>query len=88
MVSGDPGVIQKSDLPVGFELTELQQVIIRAWITHRGLGTGDYLFPSRMSLSPHITAQQYARIIDFWITLNGLATITRNNERRQWIAPR
>lgn len=63
---------QKTGLPVRFELTEQTREAIQAWITHRGLGTGDYLFPSRISFSPHITTRQYARIVDFWVSLIGL----------------
>ncbi len=63
---------QKTNFPVRFELTEQTRGSIRAWIGFRGLSTGDYLFPSRLRNSPHITARQYARIVDTWIALIGL----------------
>ena len=63
---------QKTGLPVRFELTEQTRETVQAWIASQKLGAGDYLFPSRMSLSPHITTRQYARIVDSWVSLIGL----------------
>ena len=63
---------QKTGLPVRFELTEQTRETVQAWIASQKLGSGDYLFPSRMSLSPHITTRQYARIVDSWVSLIGL----------------
>ena len=63
---------QKTGLPVRFELTEQTRETVQSWMTCQGLGSGDYLFPSRMSMSPHITTRQYARIVDSWVSLIGL----------------
>ncbi len=63
---------RKTGLPVRFELTEQTREAIEAWITTRDLGASDYLFPSRIHRSPHITTRQYARIVDSWVDLIGL----------------
>jgi len=36
------------------------------------LKTEDYLFPSRLRLSPHLSTRQYARIAEAWVTEIGL----------------
>jgi len=63
---------QKTGLPVRFELTEQTREAVQTWIASQKLDSGDYLFPSRKSLSPHITTRQYARIVDSWVSLIGL----------------
>ena len=63
---------QKTGLPVRFELTEQTRGAVQAWITSQALKSGDYLFSSRMSHSPRITTRQYARIVDYWVSLIGL----------------
>lgn len=65
-------VQQKTGRPVRFELTEQTRDSIQTWIEARKLTTGDHLFPSRFHASPHITARQYARIVNSWIELIGL----------------
>jgi len=37
-----------------------------------GLMTSDFLFPSRIRTSPHISARQYSRIVDSWVNSIGL----------------
>ncbi len=63
---------QKTNLPVRFELTEQTREAVQAWITNQALKPDDYLFPSRTSHSPHISTRQYARIVDYWVSLIGL----------------
>jgi integrase len=63
---------QKTGQPVRFELTEQTRESLEAWIQTRGLGSTDYLFPSRTHQSPHISTRQYSRIVDSWIDLIGL----------------
>jgi integrase len=43
-----------------------------AWIRHAALKEEDYLFPSRIRRSPHLSTQQYARIVEAWVTEIGL----------------
>ncbi len=46
--------------------------MLKAWITNQALKPDDYLFPSRTSHSPYISTRQYARIVDYWVSLIGL----------------
>lgn len=36
------------------------------------LSGSDYLFPSRIASSPHLSTRQYARIVERWVTDIGL----------------
>jgi integrase len=63
---------QKTHKPVQFEITEHTKDTIRAWIENENLKSSDYLFPSRNTVSPHITTRQYARIVKSWVSLIGL----------------
>jgi hypothetical protein len=58
--------------PVQFEITEPTRKSVFAWIRHAALKTEDYLFPSRLRLSPHLSTRQYARIVEAWVTEIGL----------------
>jgi integrase len=44
---------------------------VHAWIKEATLSSADFLFPSRQSGSPHLSARQYARIVKRWIGLMG-----------------
>ena len=63
---------QKTQRTVQFEITEQTRVAISMWIESSGLGYEDFLFPSRVKHSPHISTRQYARIVDSWINDIGL----------------
>ncbi len=63
---------QKTGRPVRFELTPRTRESTRTWIAAAGLQTGDYLFPSRIRSSLHLSTRQYARIVQGWITSIGL----------------
>lgn len=43
----------KTQRPVQFELSEQTREAVAAWITKAYLSTDDFLFPSRLSRSPH-----------------------------------
>lgn len=45
---------------------------VDAWIAEAHLNSTQYLFPSRWTHSPHISARQYARIVKSWVTRIGL----------------
>ena len=62
----------KTRRPVQFEITEQTRKIVSAWIAQAQLKSDQYLFPSRIHVSPHISTRQYARIVDSWILLIGL----------------
>jgi integrase len=53
---------QKTGWPVRFEITEQTRVALTAWIHDQRLASSDYLFPSRVRSSPHISRRQYARL--------------------------
>lgn len=66
-------VIQmKTNRPVQFEITEQTRAAIRGWMTSAQLGTGQYLFPSRVHDQPHLSTRQYARIVHRWVEQAGL----------------
>ncbi len=63
---------QKTNRPVQFEITEQTRVAVSTWMQHARLGSNDYLFPSRMRSSPHLSRRQYARLLDSWLEDIGL----------------
>jgi integrase len=63
---------QKTQRPVQFEITEQTREAVAKWIHQVGLGSEDYLFPSRLHESPHLSTRQYARIVDSWVREIGL----------------
>jgi integrase len=62
---------QKTSRPVQFEITEPARTAVLAWVSH-SLKAEDFLFPSRIHASPHISTLQYARIVDSWVLQLGL----------------
>ena len=63
---------QKTNRPVQFELTADVRATLLAWLERRGGSTSDYLFPSRVDPSAHVSTRQYARLVDEWATAIGL----------------
>jgi len=63
---------QKTGRPVQFEITANTRDAITEWISSCGLTATEFLFPSRVAASPHITTRQYARIVDGWVKDIGL----------------
>jgi len=63
---------QKTQRPVQFEITEPTRKSVFPWIRHAALKAEDYLFPSRIRRSPHLSTRQYARIVEAWVTEIGL----------------
>ena len=63
---------QKTQRPVQFEITEATRDAIWAWIAKSSLRSGDFLFPSRVHESPHLSTRQYARIVGSWVQQIGL----------------
>jgi integrase len=63
---------QKTRLPVHFEITEQTRNSLYAWIEHAHLSSEDFLFPSRIHDSPHLSTRQYARIVNAWVEEIGL----------------
>lgn len=63
---------QKTSKPVQFEITEATRDSVSTWINQAHLNSENYLFPSRIHNSPHLSTRQYARIVNGWITEIGL----------------
>jgi hypothetical protein len=55
---------QKTRRPVQFEITEQTRESIAPWIRCANRRPEDYLFPSRLRASPHLSTRQYARIVE------------------------
>lgn len=65
-------VQRKTQRPVQFELTEPTRTAVAAWIEKANLRSEEYLFPSRINNSPHVSTRQYARIVHGWVAAIGL----------------
>lgn len=63
---------QKTGRPVQFELTADVRASLLAWLERRGGALGDFVFPSRIDRSGHMSTRQYARLVDEWVTAVGL----------------
>ena len=63
---------KKTQQPVQFEITEQTREALKNWIGHNHLQPDDYLFPSRIKGSNHISTRQYARIVHKWVGMIGL----------------
>ena len=65
-------VQQKTSRPVQFEITEPTRSALADWISLSGLASDDFLFPSRVHTSPHLSTRQNARIVDSCVEEIGL----------------
>jgi integrase len=63
---------QKTKRPVQFEITEQTRTTLAAWIEQAHLASSQFLFPSRVSKSPHLSTRQYVRIVETWVESIGL----------------
>lgn len=63
---------RKTSRPVQFEITEQTRHSLLAWIDRRKLSASQYLFPSRVTNSSHLSTRQYARIVTRWVESIGL----------------
>lgn len=63
---------QKTQRPVQFEITEQTRTALEAWMQRAQLRNENFLFPSRLSSSDHLSTRQYARIVKAWATSIGL----------------
>ncbi len=75
---------KKTQQPVQFELTEPTRGAITKLISSADLKSGDYLFPSQIQCSPHLSTRQYSRILESWVLSIGLdpATYGTHSMRR------
>ena len=65
-------VQQKTGRPVQFEVLSDARASLLAWLERRGGSLTDYVFPSRIDHSHHLSTRQYARLVDEWVTGIGL----------------
>jgi integrase len=65
---------KKTKRPDQFEISDQTRLAIRNLITQFDLTPSQFLFPSRMSSSPHISTRQYAKIVKDWVADIGLDT--------------
>lgn len=63
---------RKTQRAVKFEITEATRDSLTDWIDSANLKVWDYLFPSRIEKSPHLSTRQYARVVKGWVTSVGL----------------
>ncbi len=63
---------QKTNRPVQFELTADVRSTLSLWLERRGGSVTDYLFPSKVDHTGHMSTRQYARLVDEWVTAIGL----------------
>jgi integrase len=63
---------KKTQRPVQFEITEQTRDAVAAWIATAHLKPEQFLFPSRVSESPHLSTRQYSRIVGAWVGSIGL----------------
>src|SRR5204863_7860902 len=66
-------VIQKTtQRPMQFEITEQTRDAVGAWIATAHLKPEQFVFPSRVTKSPHLSTRQYSRIVGSWVASIGL----------------
>ena len=63
---------RKTKRLVQFEISDQTQLAIRNLITKFELTPNQFLFPSRLSSSPHLSTRKYAKIVKKWVTDIGL----------------
>jgi integrase len=63
---------KKTQRPVQLEITEQTRDAVAAWIAVAQLKPDQFLFPSRVSESPHLSTRQYSRIVGAWVGSIGL----------------
>ena len=63
---------KKTKRPVRFEITARTRKSVEEWMEAKDLKGSDYLFPSRLRNSPHLSLRQYARVVESWVSSIGL----------------
>ncbi len=65
-------VQSKASKPVRFEITETTRLSLERWVSDPKMTGLEFLWPSRLHGSPHLSTRQYARIVRGWVTSLGL----------------
>lgn len=63
---------QKTLRPLQFAITEQTRESLEAWIGASEPKVADFLFPSRLHTSPHLSTRQYCRAVHRWLAAMGL----------------
>ncbi|WP_379552469.1 tyrosine-type recombinase/integrase [Qipengyuania sp. DGS5-3] len=63
---------RKTGRPVQFEIASDARASLFAWLELRGGDVVDYVFPSRVDHTRHLSTRQYARLVDEWVEAMGL----------------
>src|SRR5437868_9858849 len=63
---------KKTQRSVQFEITDQTRDATAAWIAAADLKSEQFLLPSRLSASPHLSTRQYSRIVGSWVNSIGL----------------
>jgi len=63
---------QKTGRPVQFEIASDARGSLFAWLERRGGSVANYVFPSRVDHTRHLSTRQYARLVDEWVEAIGL----------------
>ncbi len=63
---------QKTKTPVQFEITKQTRDALEHWISISQAANSDFLFPSKVSATPHLSTRQYSRILNSWLESIGL----------------
>lgn len=62
---------KKTGRPVQFEITQKTRKSTSKWIKKASLTGSDFLFPSRIRTSQHLSTRQYSRMLSSWIAAIG-----------------
>lgn len=65
-------VQRKTSKPVRFEITETTRKSLERWIAEPEMLGLEFLWPSRVHHSKHLSTRQYARILQGWVMSIGL----------------
>ena len=65
-------VQSKTGKPVRFEITETTRLSLERWVSDPEMTGLEFLWPSRLHGSSHLSTRQYARIVRGWVTSLGL----------------
>lgn len=63
---------RKTGRPIQFEIAADARASLFAWLELRGGSLDDFVFPSRVDRSKHLSTRQYARLLDEWVSEIGL----------------
>lgn len=63
---------QKTGRPVQFEIMAEARKNLLAWLERRRGSVNDFIFPSRIDYTGHLSTRQYAGLLDEWVSTVGL----------------